>query len=69
MKSMVLHDSYRWCNTADGGGGIVIAASEEDGIQKLVKKYGNVAENFIVWPWVEDEFFDEDNQDVLDIYG
>jgi hypothetical protein len=65
---MVLHDLYRWCNTADGGGGIVIAASEQDAEQKLIKKYGNNKEDFVVWPWTIDDYFDEENQDVLDIY-
>lgn len=62
-----LENLYRWCGGC--GGGIVIAESEEDALNKLIKKYGRFMENFVIWPWTIDDYFDDENKDVLDIYG
>ena len=58
---------YRWCD--DYGGGLVIASSKEKAVKKLTKKYGDERKSFIVWQWKNDDYFDKENQDVLDIYG
>lgn len=64
-----LENLYRWCD--DYGGGIVIAESKEDALMKLITKYGNDRnfEKVIIWSWANDDYFDEKNPDVLDIYG
>ena len=61
---------YRWCD--DFGGGLVIATSIEDAREKLEKKYQSMKNRngeFKIWPWENDDYYDEDNKDVLDIYG
>ena len=64
----VLNSLYRWC---DGyGGGLVIATSIEDAKEKLIKKYKDEkhALEFTIWPWKNDDYFDEENDCVFDIY-
>lgn len=60
---------YRWCD--DYGGGIVIADSLLDAKEKLAKMFGEDrdADKTIIWPWHLDDYYDEENPDVLDIYG
>jgi len=62
-----LNNLYRWCD--DYGGGIVIAESLLDAGEKLAKKYGEERKNFIIWEFVDDDYYDEENPDVFDIYG
>ncbi len=66
-----LNNIYRWCD--DYGGGIVIAKSLVDAQAKLEKMLGEDeerdADKVIIWPWHLDDYFDEENPDVLDIYG
>lgn len=58
---------YRWCD--DYGGGLLIADSVEDAISKLDKKFKDEPRTkFLVWLWKDDDYYDEDNPDVLDIY-
>lgn len=59
---------YRWCD--DYGGGLVIASSKEDAKEKLIKKYKaeRDPDKYIIWLWTNDDYFDKDNEDVLDIY-
>ena len=65
---MNLSNLYRWCD--ENGGGLVIASSIEEAKEKLVKKNdGSFAEDYKVWPWENDDYYDEDNIDVFDIYG
>ena len=65
---MILNYLYRWCD--GNGGGLVIANSKEEAKEKLVKKYGakRDADKFIIWSWTNDEYYDEENPHVLDIY-
>ena len=58
---------YRWCDAH--GGGIVVASSLEEATEKLTKKYGDERGEYIVWPWANDDYFDEENPDVLDVYN
>lgn len=60
---------YRWCD--DYGGGIVIADSIEDASKKLENFLSEERsiDKVIVWPWHLDDYYDEENPDVLDIYG
>ena len=59
---------YRWCD--DIGGGLVFAASVEEAHRKLAKKYDADARGKLkIWPWEDDDYYDEKNIDVLDIYG
>lgn len=59
---------YRWCD--DYGGGLLLADSVEDAMAKLNKKYGDSERTkFLVWLWKNDDYYDEENPDVFDIYG
>lgn len=69
MDTFKLDDVWRWFNDEDGGGGIVIADSEDVAREKLTKKYGTAGDKFIVWLWINDDYFDKNTPDVLDIYG
>ena len=62
-----IENLYRWCDNY--GGGLVIASSEEEAREKLIKKYDNSRGELIIWPWTNDDYFDKDNRDVIDIYG
>lgn len=60
---------YRW--SSDLSGGIVIATSMDDALNKLEKKYADVREkirDFAIWLWEDDDYYDEANPDVFDIY-
>lgn len=64
-----LTNLYRWCDPY--GGGLVIASSKEEAKEKLIKKYTGADRDFdrlIIWHWTNDDYFDEENPDVLDIY-
>jgi hypothetical protein len=60
---------YRWCD--DYGGGIVLARNGYEAREKLIKKYGEERgkRGFVIWSWSRDDYFDESNPDVFDIYG
>lgn len=64
-----LSNLYRWCDAY--GGGIVIANSLIEAQEKLEKAFGKErnADEVIIWSWHLDDYFDEKNPDVLDIYG
>lgn len=57
---------YRWCD--DYGGGLVIAGSVEEAREKLIKAYPD-RRSFLIWLWIDDDYFDKENPDVLDIYS
>lgn len=64
-----LSNLYRWSD--DYGGGIVIADSLIEANEK-VKAYLDEErdpDKLIIWPWHLDDYFDEKNPDVLDVYG
>ena len=65
---MDLDKIYRWCDPY--GGGIVIATSFEDAQNKLTRMLGSarLIEEIIIWPWLNDDYFDKENPDVFDIY-
>lgn len=65
---MDLNNVYRWCNAVEGGGGIVFAYDKIDALEKLKYKYGTDGEEFIIWHWTNDDYFDEFHPDVFDIY-
>ena len=54
---------YRWSDS--NGGGIVIARDSIEAKEKLIK-YGR--EECEIWSWVDDDYYDETNPDVMDIY-
>ena len=65
---MDLDKIYRWCDPY--GGGIVFAESYEDAQNKLTRMLGSsrFVEEIIIWPWLNDDYFDKENPDVFDIY-
>ena len=48
-------------------GGIVFASNEEQARKKIIKKYNR--SDFLVWVWENDDYFDENNLDVFEVYG
>jgi hypothetical protein len=63
-----LNNLYRWCDAY--GGGIIIAESPIEAQEKLEKALDaerNINE-VVIWPWTNDDYFDEHNPEVLDIY-
>lgn len=64
-----LSNMYRWCDGV--GGGIVIANSLIEAQEKVKNALNNERDRnkLIIWPWTKDDYFDETNPDVLDIYG
>lgn len=67
ISVFTLDNLYRWCDNY--GGGIVIASSVEDACEKLQKKHKEERGPYTIWRWKMDDYYDEDNVDVLDIYG
>ena len=65
---MDLDKIYRWCDPY--GGGLIIAESYEDAQNKLTQMLGSsrFVEEIIIWPWLDDDYFDKENPDVFDIY-
>lgn len=59
---------YRWSD--DYGGGLVIASSVEEAREKLVARYSryNRTSNFVIWKATDDDYYDPDHPDVLDVY-
>ncbi len=55
-----------WRYTNYENGGIVFANTEEEGHEKLIAKYGT--DNFIVWEWENDDYYDSEHPDVIDCY-
>ena len=64
---MNMNNVYRWCDSY--GGGLVFADSEVSAVEKLVAKYGETRDDFKVWLWTKDDYYDGDHTDVFDIYG
>lgn len=66
-----INNLYRWSDNF--GGGIVIADSLLEAQEKLEKTLSKDEERdinkVIIWPWHLDDYFDEENPFVLDIYG
>lgn len=64
-----LNNLYRWSDAY--GGGIVIADSLIEAQEKLKKTLSEErdVDKVIIWPWHLDDYYDEENPDVLDIYG
>lgn len=58
-----LEKLWRWND--DNGGGIVKARTIEEAELKL-SRYGR--KNCKIWLWLKDDYYDEKNPDVFDIY-
>lgn len=63
-----LTNLYRWCDPY--GGGLVIANSAEEAKDKVAKMLSEerLVQGLIIWPWLNDDYYDEENPDVFDIY-
>lgn len=64
---MMLELLWRYSINDGEYGGLVIATSEEEAYKKVNKKYGR--NDFAVWKMSNDDYFDSENADVLEIYG
>lgn len=58
-----LENLWRWSD--DNGGGIVKARTIAEAELKL-SRYGR--KNCTIWLWLKDDYYDEKNPDVFDIY-
>ena len=58
-----LEKLWRWSD--DNGGGIVKARTVEEAKLKL-SRYGR--KDCKIWPWLNDDYYDEKNPDVFNIY-
>lgn len=65
-KRWLFKHLYRWCDNY--GGGLVIATSTDDAREKLAKAYPD-RNSFVIWLCSNDDYFDEEHPDVLDIYS
>lgn len=63
-----MENLYRYSINAGGFGGIVIANSLDEATEKVKNKYRN-AEEIAVWKFLNDDYYDEDNRDVVECYG
>lgn len=59
-----------WRYTSFGGsGGLVAADTKEEAARKLAEKYGLIeAASAKIWSWDRDDYYDEKNPDVFNIY-
>lgn len=55
-----------WRYSFGGGGGIVIATTEEEAREKIKRKYN--IDDFVIWNMTDDDFYDDENPDVFDLY-
>ena len=62
----MLENIWRYNINFGEHGGIVIATSKKDAEEKIKRKYRR--NDFTVWRMIYDDFFDENNPDVFDIY-
>lgn len=58
---------WRFTN-CDGTGGVILANTKSEAVQKLKEKYKTIAADVEVWKWTEDEYYDGEHPDVLNIY-
>lgn len=63
-----LNNLYRWCDAY--GGGIVIANSLLEAQEKIERALSEERDpnEVIIWPWHLDDYFDEENPEVIDVY-
>ena len=59
---------YRYSINEGDFGGVVIANSLDEATEKVKKKYGN-AEEIAVWEFLNDDYYDSENKDVVECYG
>ena len=65
-----LDELWRWFNDEDGDGMTAkLSHMPDESREKLTKKYGTAGDKFIVWLWINDDYFDKNTPDILDIYG
>lgn len=57
--------AFRWCT--DEFGGLVAAHTKSEAVAKLVRRYGKM--DFEVWPWEDDDYYDNTDEDIFDVYG
>ena len=65
---MNVKNLYRYSINEGDFGGVVIANSLDEATEKVKKKYGN-AEEIAVWEFLNDDYYDRENKDVVECYG
>lgn len=66
FASEYLEKEKMWRYTNHKNGGIVFATTKEKAQEKLKTKYEK--DNFEVWEWTNDDYYDSDHPDVIDCY-
>lgn len=71
---MNIKNLYRYSIDEGLLGGVVIAESLADACNKIKKKYGDKDKygdknEIEVWQFLNDDYYDEDNKDVVECYG
>lgn len=59
---------YRYSINEGSFGGVVLAGTLDEAAGKVKKKYGNASE-IVVWEFLNDDYYDEKNKDVIECYG
>ena len=62
---------YRYCSDNLGVGGIVMAENSNESVYKIKTKYNDYTDfsDLIIWDFTTDEYYDENNTDVVECYG
>ena len=65
---------YRYSINEGDFGGIVIANTLKEATEKVRKKYGNTnkygnVNEIVVWEFLNDDYYDVENKDVVECYG
>ncbi len=71
---MNIKNLYRYSINEGDFGGIVIANTLDEATEKVRKKYGNMnkygnANEIVVWEFLNDDYYDSENKDVVECYG
>ena len=68
LRRLLLSDSQVRCQSSRCG--LIFAESYKDAQNKLARMLGSarLIEEIIIWPWLDDDYFDKENPDVFDIY-
>lgn len=67
-KNIRLGNLWRYSINEGDFGGVVIAKTLDKAMEKVTKKYGNKG-TIDVWMVKNDDFYDEENKDVIECYG
>ena len=59
---------YRYSINEGDFGGVVMANNLDEATERVAKKYGSQKE-ILVWEFLNDDYYDGENKDVIECYG